>query len=132
MTQSFIKKRNDLFTLIILLSIVGMLEISYIYATKNNTQAAACNGLKQQSQQVQCWAEAIESVIQQRGVNKTFELIPEYFLTKPGFAGMCYEVLHEVGHWTYHHTVENNIKFDMPENVTLCGNGFDRGFIEEL
>ncbi len=120
--------------MITLIFIDALLLIFYIYLPKQNKEKTSyeCGNLRQYDQQMQCWIDSIKGIIQHDGIHTAFDVISKQFLNEPSFKRSCNQILHEVGHWTYHHIMENNMEFIMPPNITLCAHGFDRAFVHEL
>lgn len=134
MIQSLRKKLYLILAVPILLAALSV--IFYIYpGTQNDvdiTWIATCNDPKLHSGEFKCWVDGIESIIQRKGLNTAFALISSRLVNEPSFKRSCNQILHEAGHWTYHYTTHNNIKFIVPQHVTICAHGFDRAFVHEL
>ena len=126
---------------ILAVSILSILLLAafYIYTTvQNNAEntetaewIAACND-SEQGQEFRCWVDGIESIIQHKGAHAAFATISTRLLNEPSFKRSCNEILHEVGHWTYHYTLHNSIEFVIPPKVNMCGSAFDRAFVHAL
>jgi len=133
-----LRKKPYVLAIAILLALVVFIEVFYLttqykaQTLKDETLNLTCGSAKQYDEQVQCWINGIKKIIQGYGVQVAFDTISNNFLNEPSFRNSCNQILHEIGHWTYHHVMENNTEFVMPPKINLCASGFDRGFVEEL
>ncbi|TSC77842.1 MAG: hypothetical protein G01um101429_943 [Parcubacteria group bacterium Gr01-1014_29] len=132
-------RKKFLCILVVPIFSILLLAAFYVYTTvQNNAQNAqiaawmATCSEKLQGQEFRCWVDGIESIIQRKGAHAAFAIISSRLLDEPSFKRSCNEILHDVGHWTYHYTVDNNIEFVMPPKVTLCASAFDRAFVHAL
>lgn len=132
MTQYF-KKKTLFIAVLTLLAVLSV--IFYIYpAAQNNidtTWIERCNDPKLHGE-LTCWVDGIKSMIQRDGMKVTFAVISNRLMNEPSFKSSCNQILHDIGHWTYHQAVHNNLKFVVPPHITVCASAFDRAFVHEL
>lgn len=95
-------------------------------------EKVTCGDQGQYHEQIQCWVNSIKEIIKSKGMHAAFAAMSDRFMNEPSFKRSCNEILHDVGHWTYHETAHDNITFSVPPHITICAHAFDRAFAHEL
>lgn len=138
-SPSFLLRKTGFFiigALLILFLVLSFFYISTLLINISNEdslkkQIASCNATYN-GQEITCWTDVITDIIKKDGLHNAFFTISGRFVEQPSFKRHCNQILHDVGHWTYHYTTHNNVKFVMPPNVTMCASGFDRAFVHAM
>lgn len=89
---------------------------------------SACHSL---SSPLQCWSDAIDAIMEKRGIDIAFESVAKLYDTEPGFAQACHSFTHKVGAEAYKKFAQKQ-DFAISPKTAYCGYGFYHGFMEEL
>lgn len=124
------------FNLIVLLSACILLISSYIIFSTNNKQESGgrrntCVQLNNDVDKVQCWKKLIDTDLSRGDLDKSMDLVAEFYETDQVFASNCHDFTHSVGKKAYE-MFSQGIKFKVGNKTGYCAYGFYHGFMESL
>ncbi len=79
----------------------------------------------------QCWDTNIDSIIESKGLEGTFNMISDSYNNDPDFKYYCHGLVHKLGEKAYYLFSEHK-NFTLPEKVSYCSFGFYHGFMQTL
>lgn len=79
----------------------------------------------------QCWSDAIDVVMEKKGIGAAFESVALLYDTEPSFGEGCHSFTHKVGAEAYKRFAQKQ-DFAISPKTAYCGYGFYHGFMETL
>ncbi len=79
----------------------------------------------------QCWADAVEKIINDQGVDKAFDYIASVYQNDPSAAESCHALTHQAGFAAFK-LFSLHKEFKVTEKASFCNYGFYHGFMERL
>lgn len=120
------------------IAFIGIIALESIYFlfVKSRTESIlnanmildVCSG---SNSLISCWSDAVDHMMEQRGVGAAFELVAKLYDTEPKFAQGCHSFTHKIGTETYKRFVDKQ-RIDISPKTAYCGYGFYHGFMEAL
>ena len=78
---------------------------------------------------VRCWQETLIAVLDEEGIDATFDRIAELYNEDAEFAFYCHYLTHNIGIAAYSHYLDKKDSVLTPQ-AAFCANGFYHGFME--
>lgn len=92
---------------------------------------ALLSACRSSSSPIGCWSEAVDVILEKKGIDVAFESVAKLYDTEPQFAAACHSFTHKVGEEAYKKFARNQ-DFAISPKTAYCGYGFYHGFMEKL
>lgn len=107
----------------------------YFFKFKNtgfDAQAfeAKCSTIPEE-QRIKCWQEAVEELLESRGLDIALDAVPYLYDRDPVFAKNCHDFVHILGKEAYKKFSKKE-NFQVSSKTSFCSYGFYHGFMESL
>ena len=106
----------------------GVITVEDRKSISTSYSLSDCEGAENR---LKCWEEMVDSTLDKKGLNATFELVADFYNAYPDFTPNCHDYTHKIGIAAYEKFAKGQ-EVELTPKTYYCGYGFYHGFMETL
>lgn len=117
---------------LLVFGVVALIFLSaYLFLVNSAQKNYKCGSLSDDSEKIVCWKEMVDADLAKGDLDKSMDLVADFYQNDSVFASNCHDFTHTVGKKAYE-MFKKGIEFKVGDKTSYCAYGFYHGFMESL